>query len=92
MERQITNLTSQINEAWRKLGLDEKIAEKSKLEQEIADPNLWNDPENARIKMAAIRMIAAAANNSKVINRIRYVAPPTRNLMYLSIKEGGVVP
>ena len=51
MERQITsNLLNQVSEAWKKLNLDEKIAEKSKLEQEIADPNLWNDPENARKK------------------------------------------
>ena len=51
MERQITsNLLNQVSEAWKKLNLDEKIAEKAKLEQEIADPNLWNDPENARKK------------------------------------------
>ena len=49
MEKQITNnLLNQISEAWQKLRLDDKIAEKVKLEQEIADPNLWNDPEKAR--------------------------------------------
>ena len=51
MEKQITNnLLNQVSEAWQKLQLDDKIAEKDKLEQEIADPNLWNNPEEARAK------------------------------------------
>ena len=48
MEKSIQNLINEILEAWQKLNLDEKIAEKNKLGQEIADPNLWNDPEKAR--------------------------------------------
>ena len=48
MEKQIENLISELEKAWEKLGLDSKIAEKVKLEQEIANPNLWNDPEKAR--------------------------------------------
>lgn len=48
MENRLNTLLEDLNKAWEKLGLDEKIVEKSKLEQEIANPNLWNDPENAR--------------------------------------------
>lgn len=50
MEKRIENLLAQLNEAWSRLNLDEKITEKNKLEQEITDPNLWNNPEEARIK------------------------------------------
>lgn len=50
MEKRIESFLNQLQEAWQKLNLDEKIAEKNKLEQEIADPNLWQNPENARVK------------------------------------------
>lgn len=50
MEKSIQNLINGILEAWQKLNLDEKIAEKNRLEQEIANPDLWNNPEEARAK------------------------------------------
>ncbi len=50
MEKRIESLLDQIAEAWQKLSLDDKIAEKDALEQEIASPDLWQDPENARKK------------------------------------------
>ena len=50
MENRLSTLLEDLNKAWEKLGLDAKIAEKAELEQEINDPNLWNDPENARKK------------------------------------------
>lgn len=50
MEKRIESLLDQITEAWQKLNLDDKIAEKDALEQEIASPDLWQDPENARKK------------------------------------------
>lgn len=50
MEKRLNSLLEELQEAWQKLSLDEKIAEKDKLEQEIADPNLWQNPENARVK------------------------------------------
>ncbi|MDO4889341.1 MAG: peptide chain release factor 2 [Candidatus Saccharibacteria bacterium] len=50
MEKRIESLLDQIAEAWQKLNLDDKIAEKDALEQEIASPDLWQDPENARKK------------------------------------------
>lgn len=50
MENRLNTLLEDLKKAWKKLSLDDKIAEKAKLEQEITDPNLWNDPENARKK------------------------------------------
>ena len=50
MEKRVESLLAQIKEAYKRLNLDAKIAEKEALEREIANPDLWKDPENARKK------------------------------------------
>ncbi|MBQ8991879.1 peptide chain release factor 2 [Candidatus Saccharibacteria bacterium] len=50
MEKRLESLQEEINRAWTRLDLDAKITESSRLETEIADPDLWKNPDNAKKK------------------------------------------
>lgn len=47
-QKQLEQLRSELNKAWQKLDLDQKIEQAATLEQQVAEPELWLDPENAR--------------------------------------------
>ncbi len=50
MEKRLEELQKDIEKAWQKLKLDEKLATVLRLETEISDPDLWKNPETARQK------------------------------------------
>ena len=52
-EKRLENLTANLDDAWQKLKLDEKIEKLSVLEEEIGNPDLWKDPETAKEKNQA---------------------------------------
>ena len=49
-EKRLEILASNLNDAWEKLKLDEKIEQLSVLETEISNPDLWKNPEKAKEK------------------------------------------
>ena len=49
-EKRLDSLISDLTEAWDKLKIDEKIERLNSLEQEIANPELWKNPEEAKNK------------------------------------------
>lgn len=50
MQKELLSLQSDLNSAWQKLDIDQKIKELKNLEEEINDPDLWRNPTNARSK------------------------------------------
>jgi len=48
LKKSLTSLRSSLDDSWAKLALDEKLRELSRLETEIAKPELWNNPKNAK--------------------------------------------
>jgi peptide chain release factor 2 len=52
-EKRLEILASNLNDAWEKLKLDEKIEQLSALETEISSPDLWKNPETAKEKNQA---------------------------------------
>lgn len=46
----LASLATDFTETWHKLNLDDKVQELKKLEQEIAEPELWTNPELAKTK------------------------------------------
>lgn len=50
LKNRLTIFSSALDSAWQKLNLNQKLQHLAKLEQEISEPELWNDPENARQK------------------------------------------
>ncbi|MBP5674815.1 peptide chain release factor 2 [Candidatus Saccharibacteria bacterium] len=49
-EKRLEVLATNLDDAWKKLKLDEKIERFSILEKEVSNPELWKDPENAKNK------------------------------------------
>ena len=50
LTKRLEELSEALLKAWSQLKMDEKLAEKEALEEEIAQPEIWTDPENARAK------------------------------------------
>lgn len=48
MQNQINELSKNFEAAWNKLGLDQKLTQKTELESEIANPDLWANPAHAK--------------------------------------------
>ena len=48
LEKRIQTLQAELKKAWQQLDIDQKIQEITKLEEVVADPGLWNNPDNAR--------------------------------------------
>ena len=49
-DKRLEQLKTDFFDAWNKLKIDDKLAERNKLEDEVADPEIWKNPENAREK------------------------------------------
>ena len=49
-EKRLEVLANNLDDAWKKLKLDEKIEKLVVLEKEISDPELWKNPETAKEK------------------------------------------
>ena len=43
-------LKSDLEKSWQKLDIDQKINKQKQLEEEVAEPEIWLDPENAKSK------------------------------------------
>ena len=50
IKKQLTQLANLVAESWAKLNLPQKLANLKSLEQEIAEPELWHNPERAKSK------------------------------------------
>jgi len=48
MQKQLEQITQDLNSAWQKLHLDEKLTRIAELEKEVADPSIWINPEHAK--------------------------------------------
>lgn len=46
----IENLKTELQETWQKLDIEQKLSRIAELEQAVAEPELWLDPEDARKK------------------------------------------
>lgn len=49
-QKRLDDLNSELDDAWKKLKIDEKIRKLDGLEKEISSPELWKNPENAKNK------------------------------------------
>lgn len=52
--KRLQKIREDLNSAWNKLKLDDKLAEIATLEAEVGQPELWLDPDNARTKNSAL--------------------------------------
>ena len=52
--KRLQKIREDLNSAWNKLKLDDKLAEIATLEAEVGQPELWLDLDNARTKNSAL--------------------------------------
>ena len=50
LQKRLDLLRTDFESSWQKLKLDEKLANLKTLEEEVAVPEIWNNPDNAREK------------------------------------------
>ncbi len=48
LKKRLSNLRTQLDDAWTKLHLDDKIQTIATLEEEVSDPDIWKNPDYAR--------------------------------------------
>lgn len=54
LEKRLESLKSEVEQAWQKLDLDQKIQTAEKLEIAVADPEIWLNPNNAKAQNAEL--------------------------------------
>lgn len=59
LKKQLASLKQALTDSWAKLDLAQKLTELQSLEQEISQPELWNNPENAKAKNEAFAHLNA---------------------------------
>ncbi|MDO4979030.1 MAG: peptide chain release factor 2 [Candidatus Saccharibacteria bacterium] len=48
IKKKLGALATELEEAWTKLNIDAKLVEKSELEKQVSEPEIWSNPENAK--------------------------------------------
>ena len=66
-EKRLEVLATNLDDAWKKLNLDEKIERFSILEKEVSNPELWKDPENAKNKNQELSRLEAEIHPWKML-------------------------
>lgn len=66
-EKRLEILATNLDDAWKKLNLDEKIEKFSALEKEVANPDLWKNPEEAKNKNMALSRLETKIHPWKML-------------------------
>ncbi len=67
MQKQLEILTKDLNDAWTKLDIDHKLDQVQKLEEEVANPEIWHNPESARQKNEQLAKLTTETNAWKIL-------------------------
>ena len=50
LQNRLASLQQELDNSWSRLNLDEKLAEVERLEAEVAEPEIWLNPDHARVQ------------------------------------------
>lgn len=67
MQKQLESLTNDLNDAWTKLDIDNKLQRVEELEEEVSSPEIWHNPESARQKNEQLAKLTAETNSWKIL-------------------------
>lgn len=84
MERELETLTAELNDAWQKLDIDKKIAQKKELEKAVENPELWKNPEDARKKTETL---AKLSNETEAWTVLKTQTEDIKELLDLNEKD-----
>lgn len=65
--KQLQALRADFQQAWQKLGLDQKLAQIEQLEAEVAKPEIWLHPDEARAKNEQLAHLSAEIGDWKLL-------------------------
>ena len=65
--KQLQALRADFQQAWQKLGLDQKLAQIEQLETEVAKPEIWLHPDEARAKNEQLAHLSAEIGDWKLL-------------------------
>ena len=54
LQKRLDSLKTEFENVWQKLDIDKKLQELTALEEEVAVPEIWNNPDNAREKTTQV--------------------------------------
>jgi len=54
LQKRLDNLSAEFDATWQKLNIDQRLVELSTLEEEVAVPEIWNNPDEAREKTTKV--------------------------------------
>ncbi|MBR0134247.1 peptide chain release factor 2 [Candidatus Saccharibacteria bacterium] len=54
LQKRLDSLKTEFENVWQKLDIDKKLQELAALEEEVAVPEIWNNPDNAREKTTQV--------------------------------------
>lgn len=66
-DKRLEQLKTDFFDAWSKLKIDEKLDEQAKLEDEVADPEIWKNPENAREKNERLARLKESTGDWQIL-------------------------
>ena len=67
LEKRLETLKTDFFDTWEKLKIDDKLAELKRLEDEIADPEIWKNPERAKEKNEAAARLRNSTSSWQIL-------------------------
>ena len=62
LKKRLQNLKDNLDAAWQRLNLSEKLSQLAQLEQEVAEPELWQNPDLAKTKNQELSKLTDETN------------------------------
>ena len=66
-EKRLEKLKTDFFDTWNKLKIDDKLEELSKLEEEVADPEIWKNPSTAREKNETLAHLKDSTSSWQIL-------------------------
>src|SRR5574344_522526 len=66
-DKRLASLKEALTDAWQKLDIDQKLRFISELEEEVSDPEIWKDPENAKNKNTELARLSDEVSPWKLL-------------------------
>ena len=67
LEKRLKYLSSELSDTWKKLNIDEKLISLASLEKEVANPELWKNPEEAKNKNIELTRLDTETHAWKIL-------------------------
>ncbi len=67
MQKELEQLQTNFSDAWQKMNIDQKLSELAKLESEVANPEIWKNPDVAREKNERLARLRESVDDWQIL-------------------------